>query len=299
MNPLLSRAYGMAPLLLLVASVGWSGNTIASRVAVGEVSPMMLIFLRWLLVCLLIAAIRGREMRQAWPVIKPKLAWVFAMGGVGLCLFNALFYIAAYYTTAINLGIIQSIIPGLILLGSFIFFGIRISWLQGVGLFMTFAGVVAIVTRGALGDLLLLEFNFGDLLILAACFFYAGFALGLRGRPEVDGIVMMGYFALAALVMTVPLLALEYVFWDLVPPSATAWLLIVFIAVMPSFLSQVFFMRGVELIGPGPAGLYANAVPIFAAVLAILLLGEQFRAYHVAAMTLVFTGIYLFDRLRR
>ena len=297
MNFLLTRAFGSAPLLLCLASLLWGGNTIASRLAVGEVSPMMLIFLRWLAVCLLVTTVSGREMRQAWPVMKPRLWWIVAMGGLGLASFNALFYVAAHHTTAINLGIIQSIMPGLILLGSFIFFGTRIRWLQCLGLALTSLGVVVVVTSGAVGDLLLLQFNFGDLLMLAACFLYSGYALGLRGRPEVQGMVMMGYFAYGALLTCVPLLALEYAFHDVTPPSAAGWAIILFVAVGPSYLSQLFFMRGVDLVGPGQAGLYTNTVPIFSSVLAVLLLGEEFHLHHVAAMALVFTGIFLFERL--
>lgn len=296
MTSLFSRAYGNAPLVLCLASLGWGGNTIASRLAVDEVSPMMLVFLRWLLVAVLIAAVHGRGMKQAWPLMRPRLGWVAAMGGVGLSLFNAFFYIAAHHTTAINLGITQSVMPALILLGSLVFFGTRIGWLQGIGLCLSFFGVLVIVTSGALTDILQLRFNSGDLLMLTACFFYAGFALGLRGRPEVDSLVMLGYFSIAALLMTIPLLALEHMFWEVAAPSAKGWLIVLFVALMPSLLSQAFFMRGVDLIGPGPAGLYTNAVPVFSAVLAILLLGEAFRLHHIAAMALVFTGIYLFGK---
>ena len=226
--------------------------------------------------------------------MKSRLGWVMLMGGAGLSLFSAMFYVAAHSTTAINLGIIQSVLPGIILLGSFIFFGTRIRWLQGLGLGLTCVGVVVVVTRGALGELLSLQFFAGDLIMLAACFVYAGYTLGLRSRPEVPPIALMGYFSIAALLFTIPLLAVEHATTGITPPGATGWLIILYVVIMPSFLSQVFFMRGVDLIGPGPAGLYANTVPIFAAVMAILLLGEQFRPHHVAAMLLVFSGIYLF-----
>lgn len=295
MTNLISRAYGIAPLVLCFATLGWGGNTIASRMAVGEVSPMMLIFLRWGLVAAMLILFYGREMKQVWPVMRPRLGWIAVMGGIGMSVFNALFYLAAHSTTAINLGIIQSTMPGIILLGSFILFGTRIRWLQAFGLLLTFVGVAVMVTRGALAEILLLSFNYGDLLMLLACVFYSGYTLGLRGRPDVSGLVMMGYFSIAAFLMTLPLLALEHVFWGITLPGLKGWLIILYVAIMPSFLSQVFFMRGVDLVGPGAAGLYANMVPIFSSVLAVLILGEQFRWYHVMAMVLVFAGIYLFE----
>jgi drug/metabolite transporter (DMT)-like permease len=298
-NSLLSRAYANAPLMLCLATLGWGSNTIASRLAVGEVSPMMLIFLRWGLVVALILAMHNREMIKAWPVIRKRLKWVFMMGGFGLSLFNGLFYIAAHSTTAVNLGIIQSIMPGMILLGSFFLFGARINRLQIAGLALTFIGVTVIVTKGSIEKLMLLTFNNGDLLMLLGCLFYSGYAIGLKNRPKVSGMVMMGYFSIAAFLITIPLIAIESVTFGTIMPGLEGWLLIIYIAIMPSFLSQVFFMRGVDLIGPGSAGLYANLVPVFSAIMAIALLGEIFGTFHFSAMILVFSGIGLFEYQNR
>ena len=296
---MLSRAYANAPLMLCLATFGWGSNTIASRLAVGEVSPMMLIFIRWGLVVALILAIHSREMIKAWPVIRQRLKWVLLMGGFGLSMFNALFYIAAHSTTAVNLGIIQSTMPGMILLGSFFLFGARINRLQIAGLGLTFIGVTVIVTQGSIEKLILLTFNKGDLLMLLACLFYAAYAIGLKNRPKVSGMVMMGYFSIAAFLITIPLMAIESVTYGTIMPGQDGWLIIIYIAIMPSFLSQVFFMRGVDLIGPGSAGLYANLVPVFSAILATALLGEIFGIFHLSAMTLVFSGIGLFEYQNR
>src|SRR3954463_11050195 len=75
-------------------------------------------------------------------------------------------------------------------------------------------------------------------------------------------------------------------------------LILLYVALVPSLLSQMFYMRGVELIGPGRAGLFVNLVPIFGALLAVLLLGEPFRAYHALALALVLGGIWLAERGR-
>lgn len=296
---LLSRAYANAPLMLCLATLGWGGNTIASRLAVGEVTPMMLIFLRWGAVVALILSIHSREMIKAWPIMKTRLRWTLVMGGFGMSLFNALFYIAAHSTTAVNLGIIQSTMPGMILIGSFILFGSRINLLQVGGLVLTLIGVGAIVTQGSLEKLIQLSFNNGDLLMLLACLFYSAYAIGLKNRPKVSGMVMMGYFSIAAFIVTIPLVMIENVFWGSVVPGWKGWMIIIYIAIMPSFLSQVFFMRGVDLIGPGSAGLYTNLVPVFSAIMAIALLSEAFRAYHFIAMILVFSGIGLFEYQNR
>ncbi|MDA9189886.1 DMT family transporter [Alphaproteobacteria bacterium] len=287
--------YASAPIMLILATIGWGSNTIAGRLAVGEIYPMMLIFLRWGFVVLLIAAISGRSMIAEWGVINKKLKWVFLMGGCGLSLFNALFYMAAHSTSAINLGIIQSIMPAMILLGSFFLFGSRINKIQMVGVGLTFVGCIVVITKGSIDYLLLLTFSSGDLLMLVACLFYAGYSLGLKNRPDVSGIVMMGYFSIAAFMMTIPLLIIEILIYGLTVPTEKGWGIVLYIAIIPSFLSQIFFMRGVDLVGPGSAGLYANLVPIFSASMAVIILNEAFSIYHLVAMGVVFSGIAVFE----
>ena len=291
--------YASAPLMLILATLGWGSNTIAGRLAVGEVGPMILIFFRWGLVVLLITAISGRAMIEEWSNIKKKVKWIFLMGGCGLSLFNALFYMAAHSTSAINLGIIQSVMPAMILVGAFFLFGSRINKIQMVGVALTFLGCIVIISKGSIDYLLLLTFSSGDLLMLAACLFYAGYSLGLKNRPDVSGIVMMGYFSIAAFIMTIPLVILELLIVGLRAPTQQGWGIIIYIAIMPSFLSQIFFMRGVDLVGPSSAGLYTNLVPIFSAFLAAIILNELFSMYHLLAMSIVFAGIAIFEYQKR
>jgi drug/metabolite transporter (DMT)-like permease len=294
-SQILSRAYSSAPFLLFLATLGWGSNTIASRLAVGEVSPMLLIFFRWGFVVVILLSLYWRQMIDEWPIIRPRLKWLLIMGGCGLSLFNAFFYIAAHSTTAVNLGIIQSTMPGMILLGSFMFFGDRINRLQFSGLLLTLLGVGVIVTQGSLEQLMQLTFNHGDLLMIFACSFYAMYTVGLKSRPKISGMVMLAYFSVAAFLMTIPLMIFESFIYGTVMPGVKGFAIVFYIAIVPSFLSQIFFMRGVDLIGPGSAGLYANLVPIFSAIMAVLLLSEDFAFFHLAAMLLVFGGIGLFE----
>ncbi len=82
-------------------------------------------------------------------------------------------------------------------------------------------------------------------------------------------------------------------------PDLRGWLIILYVAVLPGFVAQLFFMRGVELIGPGRAGLWVNLVPVWSAVLGPLILGEIFAWYHAVALLLVLGGIAIAESGRR
>ena len=58
-------------------------------------------------------------------------------------------------------------------------------------------------------------------------------------------------------------------------------------------------MRGVQLIGPSRAGLFANLVPLFGAVMAVVILGEPFAPFHLVALILVLAGIVTAELARK
>jgi drug/metabolite transporter (DMT)-like permease len=141
-----------------------------------------------------------------------------------------------------------------------------------------------------------LALNIGDVWMLIACVFYAGYTLGLRRRPPVSGLVFFTALAGVAFLSSLPLLAIEIAQGAMQWPTAKGWLILLYIGLLPSLVSQIFFIRGVELIGPARAGLFVNLVPVFGALLAVLLLGEPFALYHALGLFLVLGGIWLAER---
>ncbi len=275
--------------------LGWAGNTIAGRMSTGEMSPMVVVFLRWFIISVFLICFLNKKLISSFKSISKKLVWLCLMGSLGLTGFNALFYIAAQNTTAINLGIIQGIMPAIILVGSVIIFKEVVNITKVVGLIIAFFGVLVVVSQGDYERVILLSFNYGDIVMLSACFFYSGFTLGLKNKPVIDPIVLMTYFSLSALIFSIPLLIIEYYLGLIqVPATSTAWLTILYIAFVPSFLAQIFFIRGVELVGASKAGLFINFLPIFAAILGVLLLGERLFVYHLISLFIVLLGVYLF-----
>ena len=275
--------------------LGWAGNTVAGRMSTGEISPMVVVFLRWFIISIFLILFLNKKLILSFKLISGKLVWLCLMGSLGLTGFNALFYIAAQNTTAINLGIIQGIMPAIILVGSVIMFKEAVNFTKVTGLIIAFFGVLVVVSQGDYERVILLSFNYGDLVMLCACFFYSGFTLGLKNKPVIDPIVLMTYFSLSALIFSIPLLIIEYYLGLIqVPTTSTAWLTILYIAFVPSFLAQIFFIRGVELVGASKAGLFINFLPIFAAILGVLLLGERLFVYHLISLFIVLLGVYLF-----
>lgn len=289
-------AHLQAYALLTLTALFWAGNALAGKLAVGEVSPMLLVALRWVLSVGLLAAIGWRGLVRDWPVLRRRLPFLLLLGVFGFTAFNALFYVAAHTTSAVNIGIIQGSVPAFVLLGAFVLHGTRVRWLQIAGAAVTFAGVVLVVSAGDLDRLLSLSFSVGDLFMLIACLCYAGYTVALRNKPNVPILSMLTVMAVGALLSALPLAVIEAWTGGLQPPTAMGWAVIAYVVIFPSLLAQVFWIRGVALIGPGRTGLFVNLVPVFAVILAVLLLGERFALYHLGALALVLGGIWLAER---
>src|SRR5262245_19713450 len=97
---------GQAFLLLTVAALVWGGNVVASRFAIGEISPMVLTCLRWLVVVVVFCLWSPRRILAEWPELRPHWRFGLAMGACGYTVFSAVLYVAAYFTTAVNLAIL-------------------------------------------------------------------------------------------------------------------------------------------------------------------------------------------------
>lgn len=290
---------GRAYVLLTTTTLCWGANAVFGRLAVGEISPMLLVSLRWLGAVLLLMIFASRYVRRDWPTLRRHLPFLAAMGALGFTSFNALFYIAAHSTTAVNIGIIQGSMPVFVLIGAFIAYRTPVTGLQLAGVALTMAGVVIVGSGGSLERLATLTLNHGDVLMIIACSLYAGYAVGLRRRPAVSSLGLFTVVAGAAFLFSVPLTAAEIALGQFQWPTATGWIIAGLVTLLPSFLAQIFFIQGVALIGPGRAGVFINLVPVFASILAVAILSEPFEGYHGVALGLVLAGIWLSERAGR
>ena len=216
------------------------------------------------------------SLRRDWPVLRARWPYLLAMGALGYTGFNALFYLAAHRTSALNLSIIQGGIPAFVLIGARVFLGVRFTALQAPARSSPWSASRR-SRRRATPRLVALAFNSGDAMMLVAVVLYAGYTVALRERPTVSGLSLLAGMALAAFVTSVPLMIWEIATGGFFWPTAAGLLTLVYVALGPAFASQMFYMRGVELIGPGRAGVFVNLVPVFGAIMAVVLLGEPFR----------------------
>jgi drug/metabolite transporter (DMT)-like permease len=282
-----------AYVMLTFVTWGWGCNAIFGRIAVGQISPMMLVSLRWLGVLMLISIFCHKQVIKDWLVIRQHLVYFSLMGTIGFTLFNALFYAAAHTTSAINIGIIQGVIPVFVFVGSYFFLHTRLTVLQILGASVTLIGVIVVATKGEFSQLDELIFNRGDLFMLIACFFYAIYSIGLTRRPNIAPVSLFTLLAGFAFLASLPLWIIEIQYQGFQSPTPTGWAIVALVTLLPSLVSQLLFIYAVGLVGAGRSGMFVNLVPIFASVMAVLYLGEHFEDFHAISLGLVLCGIFI------
>ncbi|MBO0332639.1 DMT family transporter [Sneathiella sp. CAU 1612] len=296
-EPMANQASNMrAYLLLTLTTTCWGMNAVLGRLAVGEISPMMLVCMRWLLVVLILSLVSYRHLRNDWAVIKKYIGYMLAMGAFGFTGFNMLFYLAAHSTTAVNIGILQGSIPVFVLIGAFLVFRTRVSLLQSVGVSVTIIGVGIVASGGSFARLATFEINQGDALMLLACVLYSGYTVALRYRPEISALSFLTVMATSAFLTSIPFVWIEMGLDHFLAPTFEGWIIVAVASFFPSIIAQISFIAGVRILGPGRAGIFVNLVPIFASIFAVTFLNEPFELFHGAALALVLFGIWLSEK---
>jgi drug/metabolite transporter (DMT)-like permease len=248
---------------------------------------------RWLIVCTVLAIFLREPIRREWAQLRVHWRLFLWLGFAGFTGFSALFYLAAYKTSAVNITLLQTSMPPFIMLGAWLYFKEHISGASVIGMLMTLFSMVLIASHGRLETLLKLSFNLGDVAMLLACILYAVYTLSLRKRPALPALVFFFGMAIGGLLTSLPLLLAEMLAGDTYWPNATGWWVLAFVTVGPTLTAQLAYMRGVELIGPARASLFPSLVPALGSMFAVIMLGEPFYFYHGLALILGLGGVYL------
>ena len=284
-------------LALSLAVLAWAGNWVVGRAMRDDMGPVAMGFWRWALALALILPFSVRELRKKWDVVRRNVWWLTVSGAVGAVMFNAMIYVGLQYTATTNSVLFNSVVPVLIVIISWSVLGEKVSARQVIGILISLIGVLTIVSRGNLSTLAMLQFNRGDVWIMAAMLFWAVYTILLRWRPrELSAIA----FLTAMLMFSLPLLMPFYV-WELVQRgsfelSTLSVTVLAYYATVPSVVAYLMWNYGVAKVGPNRAGLIVHLLPIFAAILAVVFLDERLYAYHYIGTAFVFGGIWMTTR---
>lgn len=287
--------------LLILPTLLWASNAVVGKLVVALVPPITLNFFRWLLAFVLLLFFGGRVLAprsELWSHWR----YYAALGLTGIGLYNALQYLALQTSGPINVTLVGASMPIWVLVIGRLFFHAAISMQQFSGALLSLTGVLVVLTRGQPAELMDLRFVPGDLFMVLATIAWAFYSWLLSLAKDPPSI--KGHWARALLAQV-----LFGIFWSGVF-AAGEWSLgqeqiqwgpglilgIVYVAVGPAIIAFRCWGEGVRRVGPALAGIFANLIPLFAALLSTIVLGERPRLYHGIAFLLIIGGILYSSR---
>ena len=283
-------------LLLSLTSLFWAGNIVLARYVAGHVPPMTLSCVRWVGVFFVLLPFAWPHLRADWPALLRRLPLLVVLSATGFALNNALSYWALQYTQALNALMIQSSGPLFVALWSLLLFGVRLTVAQFAGIALSLAGVFTILLHGDLAALANIEFNRGDLMFASAVLAFGLYSALMPRRPVTHPLSLIMFTTGCGSLLLLPFSIWELSSGTTLQFDALTLATLVYVVIFPSTLAYLFFNRGIALIGPNRAAPFLHLVPVFGSVMAIALLGERPRLFHLVGYLLVLSGVVIASR---
>ncbi|MEW5908898.1 MAG: DMT family transporter [Thermodesulfobacteriota bacterium] len=291
-----ATAAWMPYLLLATAPLCWGGNIVLARGVAEIIPPISFAFWRWTVALMLLLPFSYHQAGRDLILVVKNWKIMGFLSLTGIAMFNTLLYSAVHTTTAINGALIQTAMPAVIILISLILFNEKVRAIQIFGVVLCMLGAVFVVIRGEWSTVSTLSFAEGDIMMIVAVVLYALYSVFLKRKPQIHPVSFLVYtFGIGALGL------LPFYVWELnavgsFQVSKEVLFSILYVSLFPSIVAYFCWNRGIELIGANQGGLFINLIPVFASILAVILLGESVRLYHVAGMMMIFTGMMMFNR---
>lgn len=288
----------ISPYLLLTTVVFfWALNWIVGRLLRDDVPATSLAFWRWFTASLLLLPFAWSHLVRGWPQMRRAWVIMILLGVLGTSFISVASYTGLKYTTAVSGSILNSFTPVFIIAISWAFLGQRLRASQWGGVAISLIGVLCIVARGDPMVVMTLSLNVGDLWIMASMLLWALYTICLRWRPP--DLHPLGLLAATSIIGVVAMLPLY--FWSLSHDPQVIWspgavTAIAYLGIFPSAVGYIFWNNAVSRVGPNKAGMFMHLIPLFASLLAIVILGEDMHLFHIAGMAMILSGIWLVSR---
>ncbi len=292
----------LARVLFFLAPAFWTVNYLVARWAPGEAAPHILALGRWSIAIVLMALVFSAPFRRQWPEFKIEVRryWprFVLLGALGMWVCGAILYLGGRSTSSFNMALIYSLSPLLISWASIHLLHERLDTFQRFGLGLSALGVLLVICKGDLNNLLRVEFVAGDLWVLLAALSWSVYAMLLKYwpsalSPQIRLIAITG----GGIMVLLPFTVLEFFLW-----KQDAWLtaqgggLMLLAAVFPGVLAYQSYSFVLQKLGAARTSSMVHLSTVYAAFAGWLVLGEKLYWYHLLGIVLVVPGVFLVSR---
>ena len=288
----------LAYILLFLTTLFWSGNFIVGKAAsMYEIPPFSLNFYRWFFAGLILLPFTNREILKKKNYIYKNIVFFIILGITSITIFNSIVYYSLYYTQVISGVLMISTIPVWIIFISSILNIEKTNVFQIIGVLLSLAGVFFIVTKADINLVKNLNFNKGDLTMIIAMFSWALYSALLKKKKyELSQIALLEVVIICGLFFLIPIYFIEMSLGNTIKLETPFFLTLTYVVLFPGLASFFFWIKGISLIGANRAGIFLHLMPIFGAIMAIVIFDEKFMFYHFIGAAFIISGIVLSNK---
>ena len=289
----------MPYVLLICAAIFWGGNYVIGRVLVEHADPILMTQARWLLTAVMLLFLYFRQLTRQWQAITHSFKSIVFLALFGQVLFPLTLYIGLQTTTSLNAAIYMSATPSVVLIINWLVFRDNITRNNVYGVVLSSLGVIFLIMHGDLGNLAVFtHLNHGDLWAMGSALSWAFYCSFLRTKDKtISSNAFVTVSSVIGAVMLIPIVwcyCLTQAHVDLSAYSnGSFWLGLTYLVLFPSWLSYVFWNKGISEIGATRGEIYTHIIPLSGGLLSIGFLDVQFEYYHFVSAVMIALGIWL------
>ena len=293
----MSKNY-LAYTFLTFAALFWSGNFIVGKFAtLFEVPPLTLNFLRWVMVWFILIPFTIKEILAKKDYIKKNFFTIGLMGILSISTFNSVVYFALNFTQVINAVLMLAAIPPMIIIFSSIMQIEKTNIFQLSGLFLSIIGVGTIISNADIQKIISLSFNKGDIWMLVCVLSWSLYSTLLKkNKFELSQFSLIQIMVSVGLIFLVPQFLYEQSIGLEIKINKASIFILLYVVIFPAIAAYYCWQKAIELIGPNRSSMFIQLMPLFSAVMAIIIFNEKFEFYHFFGAVFIVSGIYLSNK---
>ena len=293
----MSKKY-LAYLLLTLSVLFWAGNFIVGKFAtLFEIPPLTLNVLRWLSVWIILMPFTYKEIYNNLTDIKRKWLVISFMGIITISTFNSVVYYALNHTQIINAVLVLASIPAATIILSSLMKIEKTNIFQLFGLFLSIVGIGSIISNGDIQKIISLNFNKGDVWMLVCVITWSLYSTLLKkNKFKYSQFTLIQLMVSAGLIFLIPQLFYEQSIGLVVNFNKSFFFILFYVVAFPAIAAYYCWQKGVEIIGPNRSSMFIQLMPLFSAIMAIIIFNEKFELYHFTGAAFIVSGIYLSNK---
>lgn len=281
----------------LFAVIVWGASFIATKIALLDISPITIVWLRFLMGVIILGIAVVMQKQFTWPA-KKEWAYFALLGFLGITFHQWLQSNGLKTSEAGTTAWIVSTTPVFMALLGWILLHEHLGWLKSLGILLAFLGVLVVVSKGNLRSISIGRFGApGDILILISAVNWAVFsALSRRGLKSHPASLMMFYVMSFGWLFTSVLFLTTKGPGEISHLTPAGWSGVIFLGIFCSGLAYIAWYDALKALTTAETGVFLYIEPLVAVVVAFFILGEPILPASLLGGAIILFGVWLVNR---